>query len=103
MGRKRKESNPPEFYVCVDCGKQAEKGSMKLVSRKIELYPCGLPQIDGNILYTTEEQDQIQKICVKLGRHEICNAEMAGNCAGEICKRFNEGIQDINKDIKGQK
>ncbi|HMB46289.1 MAG TPA: hypothetical protein VKL21_10745, partial [Candidatus Methanoperedens sp.] len=80
MGRKRKESKPPELYVCVDCGKQAEKGYMKLVSRKIELYPCGLPQIDGNILYTTEEMDHAQKICVKLGKHEICNKEMASKC-----------------------
>lgn len=79
----------PEFYVCVECGKEIESGMMKLVSRKIELYPCGLPRIDGNMLYTIEEMDCVQQTCVRLGKHEICNKKMAGDCYDQTSKMMN--------------
>lgn len=85
---KNKEKRP-KFYMCGDCGKNVDSGMMKLVSRKIELYPCGLPRIDGNMLYTIEEMDYVQKMCARLGRHEICTKEMAGDCCTQTTKLFN--------------
>lgn len=85
----KKKEKRPEFCVCDECGKNVESGMIKLVSRKIELFPCGLPRIDGNMLYTIEEMDYVQQTCVRLGRHEICTKKMAGDCCTQTAKLLN--------------
>lgn len=82
-------SEKEEFYLCPECHVKKDSKIMIRVSRKVDLYPCGLPCIDGNSLYSIEEQDKIQELCVRLGRHEICDKKMAGDCVDFNIKRHN--------------
>jgi hypothetical protein len=49
-----------------------------------ELFPCGLPTIDGNTAYGIEEMDRVHAMCIKLGRYGICTQKMAGDCFTKI-------------------